>query len=891
MSNHAGIELFAGTPLLLSLHECGADKAHLVGGKALGLGELAAAGFAVPDGFVVTTDAYRRAIQLSGIEPRIVEVLQQIPDDPAGQEAASESLSKLFTAQVVDDTLRSEIGSRYRNLGQGPVAVRSSALAEDRADASFAGQQDTYLWIEGDDSVVDAVVKCWASLFSTRVLNYRNRLAISLDDVAMAVVVQRMVPARAAGVLMTLDPVNGDRTKVYLESAYGLGESVVSGEVTPDAFSVEKSDLAIERRTVGSKQIAHRFDAKAGKVVRTKVSAEQQALLSLSDSEVVELAELGRRIETAFGYVVDVEWAIDESDNSIALLQARPETAWSSMPTTQEALVSRAVTPDPVVAAASIDVQVWDPLHSPTAPDLHWSTSNVAEAMPGVMTPLSWTLWQRVLEKACRDAAYEMGVLSRREAAAESDVKQHYFRSFYGRPALQVEYMALIGDRLPGTSGEEAVASVLGRVPDDWQGQPTKRRLPVIAWKLPLLTITGPRKMRRTAESVDAWYLPHLQKVAEATTSAEAARLFIEAAEKFEVAVGVQVLGNLAVVIPVYSALEKLIARRGKGDIAKLSGFGGAEVSGLVTDVWRASRGEVSLAEVLERIGFHGPLEGEMSGTVWREDPAPLRDLIASYARQDDSADPRLKEAGHRRAAELSAADLLSVTPTLQRPLVRGLISMAAQRIPLRGVAKRALLQALDGARAAARKFGELEVAAGRLHDASDVFYLAESEIGLLPADAESLIKQRRARRTLYEALTLPGSWKGMPIPSSPRSTDAQEVSADDRIDGIGVSGGVVEGVARVLHTPDFSAVKAGEVLVTPTTDPSWSSVMLLSSALVVDIGGALSHAAVVARELGVPCVVNTRAGTSVIRTGDRVRVDGTTGVVQIIHVDEPEFR
>ena len=303
-----------------------------------------------------------------------------------------------------------------------------------------------------------------------------------------------------------------------------------------------------------------------------------------------------------------------------------------------------------------------------------------------------------------------------------------------------------------------------------------------------------------------------------------------------------------------------------------------------MTDVWRASRGEISLADLLTRIGFHGPREGEMSSRVWREDPSPLRDLIANYAGQDAGMDPRRRAEEHAQAARTSAAELLAATPALQRPMVRLLIRLARQRVPLRGVAKRSLLQALDGARAAARKLGEIYYENGIFTDPDDVFYLTEHELSRMPADVSPLIKRRRERREHYETLTLPRSWQGMPTPNcSAGSEDASTSEAVASIDGIGVSAGVVEGVANVLHSPDFSAVTAGEILVTPTTDPSWSSVMLLSSALVVDIGGSLSHAAVVARELSVPCVVNTGNGTSLIRTGDRLRVDGRTGVVEIL--------
>ena len=869
--------------LILPLSACRTEQAHLVGGKALGLGQLTIAGFDIPDGFVVTTHAYRRAVNTSGAQAQITTLLNGASGSAADQETLSQRLRELFVAEVIDDALRDAIRVAYEAMGSPPVAVRSSALAEDRADASFAGQQDTFLWIQGADEVVTHVLRCWASLFSTRVLTYRDRLGIEPDDVAMAVVVQKMVPARSAGVMMSLDPVTGDRDTIYVESSYGLGEAVVAGEVSPDGFWLAKHDLSVHRRTLGSKQIAYHFDADAGAVVRFDVPGDRQQLPSLNDAEVSRLAELARDIESAFGYPVDVEWAIDDTDGQIALLQARPETVWSNRDPASDHGAPVQVTPPRPEPAHELTVESWDPLHAPSAPDVHWSTSNVAEAMPGVLTPLSWTLWQRVLEKASLNAPYQMGAFSRQEAQPTTDVNKHWFRAFYGRPALQVRYLATIGDRLPGTSGEQAVESVLGRVPENWSSSPTMRRLPVIAWRLPRVFIKGPAEIKRTAAAVDKWYPLHLALVDSAETADEAVRLFQDAAEKFENVVRVQVLGALAAIIPVYSALERVIERRGAGDIGRLSGFGGAEVTGLVTDMWRASRGEISLQDTLARIGFHGPLEGEMSSRVWREDPTPLRDLIAAYALQDAAKDPRRKAVEHAAAAKASAAELLAATPTLQRPLVKALVKLAEKRVPLRGVAKRALLQALDGARAAARRLGELRFAAGEFVDPSDVFYLTERELSAMPTDVESLVARRRARRAHYETLSLPRSWKGMPTPQATEDADTTKPQASENVEGIGVSAGVVEGIARVLHSPDFSAVTAGDVLVTPTTDPSWSSVMLLSSALVVDIGGSLSHAAVVARELGVPCVVNTRTGTSVIRTGDRVRVDGRTGLVEIL--------
>jgi pyruvate,water dikinase len=224
----------------------------------------------------------------------------------------------------------------------------------------------------------------------------------------------------------------------------------------------------------------------------------------------------------------------------------------------------------------------------------------------------------------------------------------------------------------------------------------------------------------------------------------------------------------------------------------------------------------------------------------------------------------------------------VAALPAWQRPAVRGLLRLASKNIPLRGVAKRFLLQSFDVARAAARRTGELLAHASVLEDRDDVFYLTIDELtGGLPPNVKELIALRRERRSQYLELTLPSDWKGMPHPERPSSeTDESEATV---VEGVGVSAGVVEGRARVILSPDFDDVEPDEVLVAPTTDPSWASIIFISAALVVDIGGALSHAAVVARELGIPCVVNTRTGTRQLRTGDLVRVDGDIGTVEVM--------
>ncbi|RZK73206.1 MAG: pyruvate, water dikinase, partial [Rhodococcus sp. (in: high G+C Gram-positive bacteria)] len=396
------------------------------------------------------------------------------------------------------------------------------------------------------------------------------------------------------------------------------------------------------------------------------VSPGERADWSLSNEEVCRIAELGREIETAFGAPMDVEWAVAGSGPSsqVQLLQARPETVWASLP----------VPPSNQVRVANdsavITPERWDPLHSPSAPNLHWTTSNLGEAMPGVLTPLNWTLWHRTLEESALKAAFRIGVLSRAESEFTDDVDRHYFRAFYGRPTIQVEYMGTMGDRMPGTSSEDIVTQILGRVPDGWQANPTRRRWPIIAGRFPWTFMAVTKEVRETVKAVDAWYAPHLQRVSRASTVAEATENFRIAKRHFDRALDTQIVSSLAGIVPVYDILERLTKPAGV-DISALSGSGGAEVSGLVTDVWKASRNELSFDEVVARHGMHGPSEGEISSVVWRENPEPLRTLIETYAHQDDDEDPRLREADHHIAAGMAARQLLAATPRWQRPAVR----------------------------------------------------------------------------------------------------------------------------------------------------------------------------------------------------------------------------
>jgi len=313
-----------------------ADHAR-VGGKCASLGEMTQAGVAVPPGFAVTTDAYQAMLDHHGLRAEIERHLASIgSDDIDAIDRAAQAIRVRIRSHRMPDEVESAIRGAYAAMGEGmPVAVRSSATAEDMPDASFAGQQDTYLWVIGADDVVEKVRDCWASLFTTRAVAYREKNRIAHIDVLMSVGVQKMVNARAAGVAMTLEPTTGDRTRIVIDASWGLGETVVSGVVTPDNFTVEKVLEAIVARKISDKHVELVGDAALGSAVEREVDAARRSAPCLSDAEVLEVARLAKRLERQNKCPQDVEWAIDadlpEGRNLLAL-QSRPETVWSRKP-------------------------------------------------------------------------------------------------------------------------------------------------------------------------------------------------------------------------------------------------------------------------------------------------------------------------------------------------------------------------------------------------------------------------------------------------------------------------------------------------------------------------------------------------------------------------------
>lgn len=519
-------------------------------------------------------------------------------------------------------------------------------------------------------------------------------------------------------------------------------------------------------------------------------------------------------------------------------------------------------------------------LHGVSAPGSHWSTNNIGEAMPGVLSPLGWSVWGPIGERAARTAFHRVGALTAAEIAEPADPTERFLNIFFGRTAAHVEFMMRIGDLMPGTSGEATARQILGFVPPGYQSRRSIRRWPVVAVKFPRWFIRAPKLIRECRPVTDDWWRTEI-RAAEALDLPGARRHFRAALHRFGETLTLHVTGVMICTQPVYDLISRLAAAAGADASGLLTGHGSHEETAVVSDLWEVSRDRLDLTTFLDRHGYHGAAEGELSSRMWRENPDALARLVDHYRSSSEESSPAAVEERQGEERRRAEAALLAGLARWRRPLACLAFGLAARISPLRGVGKVAFLQSLDVLRAMARRIGACLADEGRLADPEDAFFLTADELaGDTALPTRSVIAERRRQHEFFRTLRIPSTFQGAP---TPEPDDEADVTGPVTLAGTGASPGVVEGRVVVVDDPTTAEVEPGDILVAHTTDPSWASIMFLAKALVVDIGGLLSHAAVVAREFGIPCVMNTTRGTRTLRTGDVCRVDGSAGTVEVL--------
>ena len=528
-----------------------------------------------------------------------------------------------------------------------------------------------------------------------------------------------------------------------------------------------------------------------------------------------------------------------------------------------------------------------DPVRGTSEPGRFWTTTNVAEATPDLLSPLCWDVWGERLDAGWRKSMYDFGLLARSEAKVDSDPNTRSTAAIYGRQVANVGVIREVIGRLPGVDPNDVERDLLGSVrPNLPRESGAGWRLPIIAAKLPMVITRTNALVRELHDRNRRWWL---EEVASPSSKNPLTRLE-ESADWFGETFPLH--SRVRFLVPAAEGLvTAIIHRAGFADLAALSsGFGNVAETTLADDLWLVSRDELTIEEFLHEYGFHGPNEGNVYTRSWREQPERVAALVDSYRSRKNLNRPRDLEKAAMQLREQTLRDVQASLPIVLRPVLKRSLEWLGSLTRSLELTKASYLRSFDGARAAARTIGKEQAATGLLNDVDDAFFLTIAEHGNLargeygddPAYVQKLVDYRRGQRTLYAAFHMPITFTGMPdldaLPDVGSDPDAVQVT------GVAGGGPTVEGRARVVLDPNEDVdLDEGDILVSRSTDPSWAPLFVCAAALVIDIGTAVSHGAVVAREMGIAYVIGTGNGTTAIRDGDRIRVDGAARTVTVL--------
>ena len=519
---------------------------------------------------------------------------------------------------------------------------------------------------------------------------------------------------------------------------------------------------------------------------------------------------------------------------------------------------------------------LFDPVHVTSEPDRFWTLANTGEVTPGILAALDWSIWDN-FELATRRAWCDLGIMRSDDVYLPDDPNLRQTSPFYGRHALNVDYVRTFMGSVPGASPNDFERDICGTVrtgmPDE---KGSNRRVPAMLAKLPKAYRRTNRELQRVHDETLLWWQT---EVLHGNGSDDPLADLRAAGTRFYDTMSLHIRVR-TFLQGVQGALVGVAAKSGRPELALtlLAGFGDVSESALAEDIWSLGAGRIDLDAFISRHGFYGPNEGMVWTSSWREDPAPLHSLVRSVTARTDKGAARSQAVMDARIK--AENELLAGMSRSRRALTRFLFSQAATQVRNLELGKASYHIALDGCRAAARRVGSKLAHEGLLSDPEDVFFLTIEELTDPPHDIGQLIAFRRQRRREYEAVQIPMTFHGIPEPVGATSdtTHIRELT------GIAASNGVAEGRARLADSnADDELFEDGDILVCYSTNPSWTPLFTLVDAVVIDIGSTASHGAIVARELGIPCVINTGNGSRVIQDGDRIRVDGTHGTVTIL--------
>jgi pyruvate,water dikinase len=857
------------TRLVLDLGELEQGRIAEAGGKGAQLGELTRiAGVEVPAGFVVTTHAYR-AVVAPALESHLARLTGLDPDDRDAVASVSADLRAVVAALPVPDEVAEAVRAGLDRVGAtAAYAVRSSATAEDLPTASFAGQQDTYLNVVGHAGVLDHLRRCWASLFTDRAVTYRLRQAVDHRSVAMAVVIQRMVTPEASGVLFTADPVTSHRGVTAVEAVLGLGEALVSGVAAADRWTVR--DGAVVDAAIADKPTAAYPDPDGG--TRTHpVAPDARHRPALTDPQVIELAALGRRIEAHFGRPQDIEWC--RAEGGFRIVQSRPITTLFPLP---------------------------------TAPDQErrvYLSVGHQQMMTDAMTPLGLSVWQMTTPRPMTEAG---GRLFVDVTAILASPGRAGFLDMVGRgdplvrdaleTVLERDGTAVAAPNEASPAPDAVEAGMIDADPALVQDLMARSRESVAGAARDIRAHHGPElfdfivedfeELRRllfdrrshqvfsTAMDAAFWLDEHLDTwLGEPNVSAT---LTLSAPHNITSEMGLELLDVADTIRPHPEA------------VAFLRALGDGPLDGLV-EVEGGREAYEALRGYLDRYGMRCPGEIDIGRPRWTERPAALVSVLVGHIDNAESGAGRRRFEQGRREAESAARTLLERLRALPDGAAKAdragaMIDRLRTFIGYREYPKYAMISRYLIYRQALVRESERLVRERVLRDPDDFRYLRFDELREVARSGradDELVRRRRADFAGYQVLTPPRvlTSDGEALSGAFRREDLPAGA----LAGLAVSRGTVEGRARVVLDMADADLEPGDILVTTFTDPSWSPAFVTVAGLVTEVGSTMSHGAVVAREYGLPAVVGVPGATRLITDGQRVRLNGTDGYVEIL--------
>lgn len=867
------MQTHAAAPVCLSLNAPNATL-ELVGGKGASLAKMTSAGLPVPPAFLATTAAYRQFVEQGGLQGQILRLAQTAASgSPAVLDQASAAIHALFEGAAMPPDIAAELVTAYAGLGDGmhPVAVRSSATAEDLPGMSFAGQQETYLNVRGEAALLDAVRRCWASLWTSRAIGYRSKMGIDHAAVAMGVVVQRMVPSEVSGVLFTANPTTGERGEMVVNASFGLGEAIVSGQVTPDTYVLDKQSLAPKETMIGAKGIMIVATESQGTATR-EVSADRQSQQALSPELVRDLAGLARQVEEFYGGIPqDIEWAV--AGGRCWLLQARPIT---NLP------------------PAPLRDVVWE---HPLKPGTSWVRRQVAEHMPEPLSPLFDELYLTIGLDTFLDP------LLRRVGISPALLNEVIDRPFFATINGYAYQSGTIKKMRPGIilSALAAYARSAVRVLREgiviWREAVARYEEDVRRWKQVDPAAASDEQLLegvRDLACADAsyWYGSALILGGARATDAMLNRFLTKA--KPGLTSGLFLRGFPSHTIEAEVEMEAIAARIRSSD--ELRALVAATPANRLLQALAGAPVYADVQRYLDRYG-HQIYNLDFAVPTQADDPLPVLQSLKAQA-ATPGRDARARQAEMARDCERQAEAAARSFGPIRRLQFRWILGISRKYAPYREDAMFYVGLGWPTLRRMALELGCRLVAAGALDTADDVFYLVSAELreaskaraaGVSRPDLARLARERRdlreARKRLQPPVSVPIDFKlkvgGVELGYAGGASKSD--SDGNTLRGFAVSPGTVTARASVILSPaDFDKMEPDTILVCPTTTPAWTPLFAQAKGLVTDIGGILAHGSIVAREYGIPAVMGIEGASRRIVSGQLLTIDGNTGTVTL---------